>query len=182
MLRRVVLGCPLRRKSLRIRNQRKRERTKDRFTPSHTKEPPLHPWFNAHMSRVLLQEYQRLRNMNRFTMTYDEKVRQEFVEAAEKYSLFKLHQYYGDYERLQAMNAVMDAALEQVETLPSHLQADVSNFDSPRNKYRRNPESASFYRYFDQMVKIYPQTLSTNIIAVKRLLEIANDQIKFHHS
>lgn len=182
MLRRVVLGWPLRRKNLRIRNQRKRERTKDRFTPSNTKEPPVHSWFNAHMSKVLLQEYQRVRNLNRFTIPYDEQLRKEFVEAAEAYSLFKLHQYYGDYERLQDLNIVMDAAEEQAETLPRHLKAEVLDSDKHNSKYDRTPESSSFNRYYEQMLKIYPKTLATNITAARRIAEIADDGLKFHES
>ena len=182
MLRRVVLGWPLRRKNLRVRNQRKRERTKDRFTPSNTKEPPVHPWFNAHMSKVLLQEYQRVRNLNRFTIPYDEKIRKEFAEAAETYSLFKLHQYYGEFERLQAMNRVMDAATEQADTLPRHLREEVLEAGRHGAKYDRTDESAPFYRYRDQMVKIYPKALATNIVAAMRLSEISEDDLKFHES
>jgi len=182
MLRRVVLGWPLRRKNLRIRNQRKRERTKDRFAPSNTKEPPVHSWFNAHMSKVLLQEYQRVRNLNRFTIPYDEQLRKEFVTAAENYSLFKLHQYYGEYERLQDLNTVMDAAAEQAETLPGYLRDEVLNMGKHNSKYDRCDETSPFYRYYEQMLKIYPKALATNITAARRIAEISDDVLKFHES
>lgn len=182
MLRRLLpTNCPLRRKNLRVRAARKRDNIKDRYQPAHTKEPLVHPWFNSHKAKVLMQEYQRVRNLNRFTITYDEELRKEFAAAAQEYSLYKLHEFYGIVERQRATDKVMNAAHDAAETLPAHLYDDVLGETRP-HKYIRPENASPFVRYYEQMISIYPGVLARNIMAARRLGEIADDAIKYHES
>ena len=129
-----------------------------------------------------MQEYQRVRNLTRLTISYDEPLRKEFVKAAEEYSLFKLHQFYGLSQRFAASDKVMIEAQEAAETLPTHLREEVLNGGRANDKYDRDEATAPFIKYYDQLIKIFPPVMCMNIIAARRVGEIAKDAIKFHES
>eukprot|EP00359_Climacostomum_virens_P003104 CAMPEP_0204918738 /NCGR_PEP_ID=MMETSP1397-20131031/16366_1 /ASSEMBLY_ACC=CAM_ASM_000891 /TAXON_ID=49980 /ORGANISM="Climacostomum Climacostomum virens, Strain Stock W-24" /LENGTH=148 /DNA_ID=CAMNT_0052092137 /DNA_START=54 /DNA_END=500 /DNA_ORIENTATION=+ len=139
-----------------------------RFSSEETGEPPVSDWVTPERAKAMLQEIQRLRNMNRFTIKYDKKQMEEYCELSEKYSRYRLHEFIKFRTLVDRSNKLAKEASDHLKTIPASLmKADLS---------KPLPIEINHLRYFPQMVLYMPKTLSDGLKAAENLVEVVEDR------
>jgi hypothetical protein len=164
MLRRVVMTNILfrKKKTTQFRMKKKWMRDKDRFAISKTGERPLNPWITKSRIQILMKEFERIRNLNRITIKYNEKLIEEYANVSEEYSQLATHRYLADHiEFTDNVDCARQAEADS-KTLPKFLQDDL-NADLPF--YSPTKEMSFAFRYSPQISRFMPKRIANNWLA-----------------
>ena len=167
----------LRRKSLKVKMERRWLRDKDRYAQSKTNEPPLHPWFTKGRAFEILKEEERLRNLHPGSIKYNAEIIEEFTRKGEEYELYKTHKMIQDTAEVKSLIDAQNQAMEHASTLPAHLAKEMQKHAA---KYNQPPETEQESFYWTQISKIIPAELQRNWGLAQRIDDISDDRIPFH--
>ena len=76
----------VREETIAFRKEQKRLKTINIYSGDHTGEKPPHKWMDPKRMRQLVNSYQRLRNINRFTLKIDPKDVEERKKISEEHA------------------------------------------------------------------------------------------------
>ncbi|CAG9318081.1 unnamed protein product [Blepharisma stoltei] len=156
-------------------DKKTREKLEERFGKK-IKEKELHPYFSKGRAFYLLREFQRLRNLNRHTIKYDKATMNEFTKKAEEFSLYCTHEHFEAFEEYQDHKRCVDQAINEIQTLPDRLKAELMNEGNSR--LPRSQEVLSLY--WDQLIRILPPQMVHIYKAGRKLRAVFEDKLEHH--
>lgn len=122
---------------------------------------------------------QRIRNLNRLTIKFDQEYLNNFIPAALEYSDYRLSELMSFHAEIDKNSIEIDKAMKEAETLPHHLYEEVFNHKKPFEFLR--PDSLDeLDRHFDEFIRYLPEDMTKNFRVARQLRRIGADLIPHH--
>lgn len=141
-----------------------------------TGETPLHPYFNKSRAYAMLKEQQRLRNLHRHNIKYDNAMIEDFANRAEEMSVYYTHEHFEAFEEYKQNKAAFNTLEDHLNSLPDNLKKELTS-----NKEYLYPKNLQFINYYwGQVVRMLPQQFTHIYKAGQKLRVIFENDLEFH--